>query len=298
VKKARDSAAAMQAYHRVRAEHQALLESWLRMAGERRGEDMPKPPPVLDLPAPEPYRAFATEPAQAFVVDLSAGNYTVRLRRPDGTILPGSERRLVSFAPLRQGIGYVIRQGDRWTQPLVSFAPDEVIYTTGGADLFLEPVPVAEYETRRFARLFRPQSAETTDPSLTLWAPIAGAEAPDLPLAVSNGRTSATAPRMGFRVVQTPGAVRGYTIEEFTPGSGSSLAPDFIAARVTPAGAIRLALEGPDGAAAETSERPIRVITPAAEPLLLLPALLPLALAAGVRAASRRRQSARTAVPG
>jgi hypothetical protein len=298
VKEARDSAAAMQAYQRVRAEHQALLESWLRMAGERRGENMPKPPPVLDLPAPEPYRAFATEPEQAFVVDLPAGGYTMRLRTSDGTILPDSERRLISFAARRRGIGYVIRQEDRWTQPLVSFAPDEVIYTTGRSDLFFEPVPVAEYERRRFARLFRPQSSETTDPSVTIWVPIAGAEAPDAPLAVWSGGTTATVQPIGFRVVQTPGAARGYTIEEFAPSTGSSLGPDFVAARVAPDGAMRLGLSSSDGAATATSVRPIRVVTPPWEPVLVLPALLPLVLAAGVRAVSYRRRIVRSLAAG
>jgi hypothetical protein len=292
VRKARAALAAMQAYQKVRAEHQALLEAWLRMAGERRGENMPKPPPVLELEPPEPYRAFATEPAEAFVLALPAGSYTIRLRRPDGTMVPDSERRLVSFAPLRHGVGYVIRQEDRWTEPLASFAPDEVVYTTGHSPLYFEPVPVAEYEARRFTRLFRPQSAETNDPSLTLWAPIAGAEAPDAPLLVRNGPMAKTVPQTGFRVEQVPGQARGYTIEEFAPKPGASLAPDFVAARVVPEGTMRLGLSNSDGAAVEASERPIRVVTPPSEALLLLPGLLPLAVAAGIKVVSRRRRRA------
>jgi hypothetical protein len=292
VRKARAALAAMQAYQKVRAEHQALIEAWLRMAGERRGENMPKPPPVLELTPPEPYRAFATEPAEAFVLALPAGIYTIRLRRPDGTMVPDSERRLVSFAPLQQGVGYVIRQEDRWTEPLASFAPDEVIYTTGRSPLYFEPIAVAEYEARRITRLFRPQSAETNDPSLTLWAPIAGAEAPDAPLVLRDGRTTTTVPQTGFRVEQMPGRARGYTIEEFAPKPGASLAPDFVAARVAPEGMMRLGLSGADGAAVEASERRIRVVAPPSEALLFLPALLPLAVAAGVKVVSRRRRRA------
>jgi hypothetical protein len=253
---------------------------------------MPKPPPQLELQAPESYRGFATEPAEAFILKLPAGTYTLRLRGADGGIVPASERGLVSFAPLDRGIGYVIRPEDRWTQPLVSFAPDEVIYTTGGTDLFFEPLPVAEYEARRFTRLFRPQSVGTADPSLTVWVPVPAPEGPGWPLALwEGGERIATLPRTGFRVTQTAGALRGYTIEEFSPDPKASQTPDFTAARLSrEVGSARLGLANPDGSAVERSERQIRVVTPASEPLLFLPALLPLALAIVVRRAVNRRR--------
>ena len=133
------------------------------MAAERRGQDMPPPPPELDIEPPEPFHAYASEPQDAAVLSLPAGRYTVRIRDADGAIVPGSERALVSFGPLDRAIGYVLRPEDRWTRPLASFDPDETIYTTGQTDLFLEPVPVVAYDAASYARLFRPQSIETAD---------------------------------------------------------------------------------------------------------------------------------------
>ena len=130
---------------------------------------MPAPPPELEIVRPEPFHAFATEPRDAAVLSLPEGAYTLRIRGADGEIVPGSERELVSFAPLDRAIGYVLRPEDRWTRPMLSFAPDETIYTTGRTDLFFEPVPVVEYDAGRYTRLFRPQSVEAADAAQTVW---------------------------------------------------------------------------------------------------------------------------------
>ena len=293
LQKARASAEEVQRYQRLVAEHQAMLEAWLRMAGERRGKNMPDPPPPLNLRAPEPYRAYATEPADGFVVSLPAGDYAIRLRAQDGGIVEESERELVSFPALDRGIGYVIRPEDRWTQPLASFAPDETIYTTGGTDLFFEPVAVAEYEAWWFTRLFRPQSVEVTDPSLTVWVPLPGesGEQPGARLSLWNDdRQLASVPPTGFRVVQTPGASRGYTIEEFVARPDASLEPDFTAMRVqTEARVTEVSLLGPQGGELSGSVRRSRAVDPPPKPFLFAPALLPLALGVAVRVASSRR---------
>jgi hypothetical protein len=143
---ARAAAEEEREYQRILGAHQAAVEAWIRMAAERRGQNMPAPPPELEIEKPEPFHAFATEPRQAAVVSLLEGTYTVRVRGPDGKIVPGSERELISFAPLGRAVGYVLRPEDRWTRPTMSFAPDEAIYTTGRTDLFFQTVPVVEYD--------------------------------------------------------------------------------------------------------------------------------------------------------
>jgi hypothetical protein len=264
------------------------------MAGERRGENMPDPPPELRLQPPAPYYAFATEPREAVIVSLSAGTYKLRLRNAAGEIISGSERGLVSFGPVDQGFGYVVRPGNRWTQPVISFAPDEVIYTTGETDLFLEPVPVAEYQALHFTRLFRPQSAEVSDPSLTVWVPRREKDsAVDAALAVWNGTDRVgTMPRSGYRVRQIPGASRGYGIEEFRPSEGDALAADFHAMRLGGEPAVTKVALVTDGEsrAVAASERLVRYVSPPPGALLFLPALLPLAVGFAVRATSGRRR--------
>jgi len=289
VAKARTAAEKIKEYQRIVAERQAAVEAWLKIAAER-PPTLPKPPPELTITEPEPYRAYASEPRIAAVTALREGHYTVRLRGTDGEIVAGSERALVSFAPRAEAVGYVLRPEDRWTRPIVTFAPNETVYTTGKTDLFLQPVPVAEYEASQFTRLFRPQSVEATDPSLTVWVPrpqdreqVTGAE---LTLSADDADLG-TVPQTAYRVSQLAGAARGYEIEEFAPVASATLEPDFVAMRLgRDMRATELALTA-DGAPVAGSERSIRQVTPPSEALLFLPALLPLAI--GVALRLRRR---------
>jgi hypothetical protein len=291
---ARASAEEERAYQRIVAEHQAAVEAWLKLAAER-PVDLPPPPPELDIAPPAPFRGYATEPREAAIVSLPAGSYTVRLRGADGTIVPGSERELVSFGPLDHAIGYVLRPEDRWTRPVVSFAPDEAIYTTGRTDLFFQPVPVVAYQALSWNRLFQPQSVQATDPSLTLWVPRQGDSGAieGATLALFDADTLIeTLSRTPYRVAQIPNVARGYVIEPFAPREGASLAPDFHAMRVgRDLPVTRVSLLG-GAAALPASERQVRRLVVPAEPLLFLPCLLPLAVFLLLRARVRVRRRA------
>lgn len=287
VRAARAAAEMAQEYQRIVAEQDAAVAAWLRMAAEGR-KNMPAPPPELDLKEPEPFLAYASEPREAAVISLTPGTFTVRVRGVDNEVVPGSVRELVSFGPLSRAIGYVLRPEDRWTRPMVSFAPQEAIYTTGRTDLFLQPVPVVEYEAHRFSRLFRPQSVEAADPSLTVWVPtMKGGAGGDAVLALWNGETLVdVVPRKPYRVAQIAGTSRGYVISEFAPQEGSSLRPDFTAMRVdrqVPATRVSL-LDAAGDKPVGTSERRMRRVTPPPEWLLFLPALVPLTLGLALRA--------------
>jgi hypothetical protein len=278
-------------YQGLVARHQALVEAWLKLAAKR-PKNLPPPPPDLDIKEPEPFLAYATEPRQATVLTLSEGVYTIRIGDTAGRIVPGSERRLVSFAPLNEAVGYVLRPEDRWTQPVVSFAPRDAIYTTGHTDLFFQPVPVAEYEAHRYTRLFQPQSIEAIDPSLTLWVPQpdGGEPAEDRALGLwQDGAVVATLPRTAWRVSQLPGVLRGYEIEEFAAEEHPSLQPDFSAMRME-AGTLadKVALLGLDQVMVQDSARAVRQVNPRPEPFMFLPAFLPLLVGAAARFWMRR----------
>jgi hypothetical protein len=289
---ARAAAEREREYQRILGAHQAAVEAWLRMAAERRGQEMPAPPPELDIEQPEPFHAYASEPRRAAVLSLPAGTYTVRVRGTDGEIVPGSERELVSFGPLDRAIGYVLRPEDRWTRPVISFAPDETIYTTGCTDLFLEPIPVVEYDAGRYTRLFRPQSVEAADAAQTLWtADMAREDAGDgSALALWNGDTLVeTVARTPWRVAQLAGTARGYVIEPFAPDNGP-LEADFHAMRVpAEAEVTRIDLLADTDTPVRASTRAFRKIEPWPEALLFLPALLPLVIGLALRFGWRRR---------
>jgi hypothetical protein len=290
---ARAAAEREREYQRILGLHQAAVEAWLRLAAERRGKDMPPPPPELEIERPEPFHAFASEPREAVVLSLPEGTYTVRIRGEDGGIVPGSEHELVSFGPADRAVGYVLRPEDRWTRPVISYAPDETIYTTGRTDLFLEPVPVVAYDARRYTRLFRPQSVEAADAAQILWTADLAREAVDdgAALTLWDGDTLVdTLPRTPYRVAQLAGAARGYDIEPFD-ADGGALEPDFHAMRVPQdAAATRIDLVAEAGRPAPLrAGRELRKVAPWPELLLFLPALLPLAVGAAIRIAGRRR---------
>lgn len=296
----RAAAEALREHQRVVAQHHAAVEAWLKIAASRPA-DLPPPPPEFDLPEPEPYTAFATPPEVAPVVTLPPGRYTLRLVDGAGSVIPGSERRLNAIAPLGEGIGYIVRPADRWTQPVVSFSPDETIYTTGRADLYLQPVRVVEYSARDYGRLFRPQSHEASDPWLTLWVPASGAAANTDTgrLAVFDGQDRvSTLDTVGFRVVQRSGAGYGYDIAPFEPAPGAALEPDFYAMRIqagTPHSRIAMESDTP----LPPGERDLRLSQPPQAGLLFLAALLPLVIGFGMRVMRRRpRAVARPAAAG
>jgi hypothetical protein len=289
LEEARTAAARDREYQRIVGAHQAAVEAWLRLAAERRGQGMPAPPPELEIAPPEPSPAYATEPAEAAVVALPEGAYTVRIRASDGAIVPGSERALVSFGPLDRALGYVLRPEDRWTQPVASLAPDQTINTTGRTDLFFQPVPVVEYDAQSFTRLFRPQSIEAAGGSQTLWTQDLEHPAEDGALVLWDGDALVeTLPRTPWRVAQLAGASRGYSIEPLAPDDGP-LEPDFSAMRVpAEAEVTRIDLVDDAGAPVTSSTRRFRKVERWPQPLFL-PALLPLALWVALKFGWRRR---------
>jgi len=293
----RAAAEAARLHQRIVAEHHAAVEAWLKLAAQKPA-NLPPPPPELTIAEPEPYHAFATEPEPAAVLSLAPGSYTIRLRDAGGKVVAGSERRLVSFAPRASAIGYVVRPGDRWTQPAISFSPKETIYTTGRSALYLQPVPVAEYGAQEFTRLFQPQTIEKLDPFLSIWVPQGidlGAEATSELTLWDGSDPVAALPTRGFRVVQRPGVARGYVIEEFAPAPGAMLKPDFFAMEI-PQEVAPTSISLTRDAELAGSARQLRRVAPPADHLLFLPALLPIVL--GMVLHLRRRITGPARLPG
>ena len=288
VRDARLAAEAARAFEQRRAEHHARVDAWLKQAAAR-VQPLPPPPPEFTEPEPEPYRGYATELQEAPIVSLPPGEYRVRWRGPDGALVAGGERRLVSFAPRRRAIGYRLVPESRWTQPESSYNPDEALYLTGERALFLQPVVVEEYNAALYTRLFRPQSLESPDPSLHVWVPRGAVGGARLGL-WRDGQPVEAIPELPYRVVQVAGTARGYTIEPFDP-AGSAPAPDFVAMRL-PAGAAvsHLSLLGSDGAEVPHSRRAVRTVQALPDVLIYLPAAIPLLIASVVRFRQRSRR--------
>jgi hypothetical protein len=169
-----------------------------------------------------------------------------------------------------------------------------VVYTTGKTDLFFQPVSVVEYPARQFTRLFRPQSVQVIDPSLTLWVPnkVQETDSRSLFALWGSGAKLETRAPLPYRVVQKLGLSRGHVIEDFTGRELAPLRPDFTAIRVSRDLAVTAL--GPEGAAG-VGMREIRHITPVPEYLLFLPGLLPITFWLGLRGTAAKLRAARRA---
>ncbi len=298
VQDARRAAAATQAFEQRRAEYEASVDAWLKQAAAKANPLPPPPAEFSELPPP-PYYGYATEIQEAPVVSLPAGEYRVQWRGTDGAVLSGSERRLVSFAARREGIGYRMLPEDRWTQPSALYSPDQVLYLTGSTPLYLQPIVVQEYAASLYVRILQPQTLAPPDPSRYIWVP--RGPAPGARLSVWQGeRQVATIPEVPYRVVQNEGTLRGYAIRPLNAVDPAlQLEPDFVAMRlpVELSAVSSLSLATADGTAVSSSRREVRQVGLAPGALVYAPASIPLLLLAAVRRRSTRRRTSRTVGP-
>ena len=129
---------------------------------------LPRPEPPRQ---PERYAVPPSELQQAFILNLAPGTYGIRLRDPDGTIMEGTEKRLVVHQRRRSGgVGFEIIPSDKWTRPVESRTPSSVIYVNGTADIYLRPF--FEDELNDFAYEKTLNNAARGNPNVEKWVRI------------------------------------------------------------------------------------------------------------------------------
>ena len=280
-------------YQMAVARLQEEIDEWLALAADG-VEPLPDPPAELTEPPPEPYVAYAAEPALAPIVQLAAGSYTLRWRGDDGQIVAGSERRLAVSGATKSGVAYTIIPYDRWTQPIFTFDPNESIYLAEDQEVFLAPLRVSRYSAYVYTRLLDPQTIDTPDRNITLWVP--DETNPDLTgnsvQVTSKNEVTDNVAWLGYRVFQEPNATRGYTIEEFE--ADGALQPDFNAMRLPIDKSVgEISLVDPTGNEVANSSRDIRRVPAIPRAALYLPALAFIGLAVTLRFFLPRRHEMR-----
>jgi hypothetical protein len=246
---------------------------------------------------PAPPADYVVPPAgirEAFILNLPEGTYSLRLRNPDGSIMEGSEKRLVVFERRRaETVGYEVIPGDKWTRPALSHTPSGILYVDGSTTLFLRPFLQDEYNDLSYQKAIRNDARG--NPSLMTWVRIQ-----QVPKAIVEARTG-NADAIGIReqpfvVEQLSGATLGYRIVPYDPqGEHQGEDPSIIAFRIpmsTDRAVIRLRTLDARGAVLPGSEREIRV--PSRGPvslLLVLTALAPLLVMAIVLIVRSRRSA-------
>jgi hypothetical protein len=245
--------------------------------------------------APQQYVVPPVEIQQAFIANLPRGEYMIRLRAADGSILEGSEKALVVHAKRRSGgVGYEVIPGDRWTRAVESTTPSSILYVDGSSDLYLRPYLEDEYNDLFYAKTIR--NDDRGNPNLMKWQRIQ--QVPRATIQLAGGGAGAAAVReQPWFVEQVQGVTLGYKIVPYDPqGAHKGQEPSLIAFRVplsrkVPAVGVK-ALDS-TGNPLPGSARQIRVITPSRSeiilPVLALVPLLAMALVLIGRARKYRR---------
>jgi hypothetical protein len=248
--------------------------------------------------APVPSRKYAVPPVpiqQAFIVNLPAGMYRVSFMNPDGTLMQGSEKRLIVFTQRSADkVGYEVIPADKWTRPETSKVPSSVLYISGAADLYLRPFYESEYNDFQFSKLV--DNEGTGNRKLSQRVRLQ--QVPHARVDVTTAIGTNTLSEQAFAIDQSTGQALGYTIVPWDPHSPqSSDTPDLIAFKVpilNAGTAFRVSAQDGTGALLPGSEREIRVIAgPGPEGILVAVIFLPLACILVIMRARARRYGSR-----
>ena len=289
------------AFQKASSEYQQAEQAWLDAMADvnsrqKAGEIVEVPPEPVQ---PEPIGIFSNGLNSGFPIDLETGQYGIRLRGSDGTIVPKSERTVNIFAPRRTGVGYTIVPETRWTTPLESPAPSDVIFGAADSALYLEPHLAREYPARDWSLLQNPQRLSADNGG---WEWVNGERLGGQQLEIIAGDKVADRRSLTpYNVQQVPGSQLGYEViamDSSAPETPESRRPDFEAYPIDLQATgeqyqVRLASE--QGEVVPDSIRQVRV--PTSPPLSRLFVLPVVPLVAGALVISRRRRGVRTSRP-
>ena len=244
---------------------------------------------------PEEYAAAPVRVDRAFVVNLPAGTYRVRLVGRDGRVLEGSENTIVAFGRFGEPtVGYEVIPGDKWNRPVESSAADSVIYVDGSSDLYLVAYHQHEFVDLHYEKLMRNDARGSPGMRRRVFVQ----EIPGVRIAVldPSGRIT-TIDKLPYFVEQERTTSHGYRIVPFDPdGAHPDREPSLTAFHIDLdryGARMRIALVDSQGNIIDDSMRRIRVPdgSTSADALILL-ALLPSAVGIGVAFARRKITSA------
>ncbi|MCL4459581.1 MAG: hypothetical protein M1136_02335 [Chloroflexi bacterium] len=279
-------------YNHQSDEYGRLLEEWSKKApGER--QTLPPEPPQ----PPPPFKFVSTGVFEGFVVSLPEGSYTVRVRAGDGSIVAGSEKKLIVFASRRQGIGYVVRPQSRWTVPEQAADPAGVIYAQGESTIYLEPFTQREYRDLYYARLLNPQSQEGREDSWR-WVFLQPESGVRLQI-IKQGQLINTIDLQPYFAQLTPGPALGYEVVPYDKEKIKEGSPSFTGYKVQldPGGALyTVRLIDSAGQVVPGSEREIRIIKAQDTLTAFPPAAVPLLAGIILMAWHRRRLAEKSKV--
>jgi hypothetical protein len=287
-------------YQQDKMLYDMLLSELTKQIGELRqaGKDMSalveKLKGLAPPQEPQPPTDYVVPPVPvqpAFIINLPEGEYRIRFLTPDGSVMEGTDKKIVTFARRRaEGIAFEVIPADKWTRPVESNTPSSVLYVDGSSDLYLRPFFQLEYNDLYYEKMKKNDSLG--NPNLYKWARIQQVPGAGIELMLP-GRQVNLVREQPFYVEQTKGSALGYQIVPFDPeGAHKDREPSLRAFQV-PIGAetraVSLRVKDRQGTLLAGGSRQIRVVkTNRSGALLTLLALLPLLALLLVRLGRRR----------
>ena len=222
---------------------------------------------------------------KAYILNLPAGEYSIRFRTGEGALMEGSEAQLRVFKKRRSmSVGFDVIPEDKWTRPVASDSPSSIIYVDGKTDLFLRPFFQDEFNDLQYEKMLKNDGRG--NPGIMRW--VRTQQIPGAELKIGHrGDIESTLKEESFIVEQTTGAALGYRIVPFTRAqSEAGMDPDVKAFRIPldpDRQVLILRVSDKSGTTFKDSSRQIRVVeNSGSQPVLLLLSLLPLLIMAVV----------------
>jgi hypothetical protein len=279
----RDSDDYLEAYKQFQRKTDEILQS-RPPGGNVPPEAFPEEPK-----RPTPVQLHSSDPEQGFVISLPAGEYSVQLKRTDGTIQTDSYKHLVIFDRQRDGTAYSIVPQSRWNKPESSDDPGAVIYALSGTKLYLEPYRSGLYNAYYYDHMQEPQDvASRIDRNrwVILDSGISYA------MTVTGGSTPLNVQRLSYAVRQLPGGALGYEVIPMAPDSSATSSFQGYGVDLSnPSSDFTVQLVDDKGAPISGSERRLMVMATERGPWLYSLAILPLLV--GIVAWLARRRTVR-----
>ncbi len=280
---------AVNAYRDARIEYEQTLNAMVEEV-QKTGKPYPEskiPQPPVEPTAPT---GFVTQPEEAFILNLPAGSYQVRMVA-NGQPVPDTERRLTVFAPRRHGVGYEILPESKWTRPVMSDDRSEMLYLHGKRTMYLKAFTATEYSAHSFQRMTQAHKPLAGAGLEGVWQWQHGQELSGVTVELlQDGEVVQSVSPAPYYVQQTPGYALGYEIVAYdaTNPAMASRNPSFTAFKVVlEPGSYVLRVVDDSGKVVPGSIREIRTVKQQNGPMLYLLAALPL-LVGFVLVGSRR----------
>jgi hypothetical protein len=254
-------------------------------------DEVPTEPRIPQIPD-----YFALPTNKGFAVNLPAGRYQIRLVDEEGQVIPDSQKNLVVFAQRREGVGYLMRPGDKWTMDFNSTDSSQAVYLNGHQVFYVEAYNAAEYNRYYYLRMTFPQRPLFAQGSEGAWFWVSLGTYYTDPYRLQillDGKVVQEVSYKPYYVRQTGGGSLGYTIIDYDPTNPDLVYrdPSFYGYKInlqSDKGSYSMRLVDADGNVIPGSERVIRLVRNDRVWLLFVIPFLPLICGNGLFIYRRR----------